>query len=1174
MQFLAEDSSPEIPARRSLSDPTIKPRETHRVGTPYPIAKKQPLPSRIPRLATGIHHYSTTGISRNRFSLRRAIPPSGSKPDFFPNQCVPSVTTIFHPRELVVTPFPDQSQEFCDTPISPPVVQLYRQSSRARKHLFKAQQSFHYQNKAPSRGFESKARANLATPSPTLTQNHSINFPVRHQKVLDSEGYLQGPHSTHNRRIELYGRPITDNQSENDHDHGDCLSSKGRPPLPPNVFKSCAQTKPRLATATLSQGNTILEQHPSTACSNTFCQSRASSRSGLYSPQYSQYSPKQQSPRVNPPLVGSPSSTSVLSKVHEVESCTNLLSKKPVLTPDSSVKCPLCSTKGTCHLHHRTMCSRYMTDLEWRICHAVNIYVYKNGEEGQTPVLIHIPPSKKKNMRCVMSVIQERICYPIGYAKYLYRMNGKKITTPCELEMYNNYVVASNYDKCFKCVCYSRRKSPLLVLAKESKHVRELRLKNYQYELYLARKRCGEERLACDGEYCGQQDFYGPTPPVANPAAQIGAGFRTQGPIMPSKCPPKRKKCADCECAPGSTILMYPNMEPYEYTINTCTISTAPLKDPEMLKKSNDSDDIMTPSGRYKSINDDDSLFYSAKKKKLNRGVIDVSGEKKKFFYSETDRQSIGESDAEEIHKRKYNPVYSTEEVSESEVPGNKFNKSIKTVRLEQAAPMSKDSHLLKNVNSIPFHPTESNGKGDANSPIPMELPRNLLSEVMEPPGTPAVESESAIVEDESRPMTESLQNESTQSIVVDGPIVSAPSRSYTILGTVGDGSAENQQSSQINRQIVSQTSTLPSTSYHQKPSESSIIKSEGMASPSRLSYKDTNNNIIANVKSSRKVNPEMSQFQPDVNLYTVGASPSIYLARNQPYPCYGPGPGNYYVQQTSSPKYSQAQLQQIYPMEVLNQRQPYGSIVVDGNARYSSSCGNCYSTDEVDIPFSPLYQRSLVEPLTPYVQVPPPYITTTSNNQQFSYHRTDVPSYTTSRNMGLVAIRKPSRRNVAIQMGEPSSLESQVTLHPYDSSQGLTSTSPRLSQQQIFYQTPNYFYHSSPGNPPGSNNVVTPKPPVPISQPETPVQQDHQRQQSSQRSSHQHQTNQQHNQDVNDSVLPPPTGYRDGLYEHRSGRAFAKHSSRSGRHEEKINNKENNEYLQLQDTRQSRTWK
>ena len=135
------------------------------------------------------------------------------------------------------------------------------------------------------------------------------------------------------------------------------------------------------------------------------------------------------------------------------------------------------------------MCSRYLTDLEWRICHAVNIYVYKNGEEGQTPMLVHIPPAKKKNMKAVMSVIQERITYPIGYARYLYRMNGKKVTSPCELEMYNNYVVASNYDKVFKPVCYARRKSPLLVLAKESKHVRELRLKNYQYELYLAKKR-------------------------------------------------------------------------------------------------------------------------------------------------------------------------------------------------------------------------------------------------------------------------------------------------------------------------------------------------------------------------------------------------------------------------------------------------------------------------------------------------------------------------------------------------------------------------------------------------------------------------------------------------------------------------------------------------------------
>lgn len=133
--------------------------------------------------------------------------------------------------------------------------------------------------------------------------------------------------------------------------------------------------------------------------------------------------------------------------------------------------------------------ARYLTDLEWRICHAVNIYVFRNGKDGEQPILVHIPPSKKKNMRTVMSVVQDRVKYPVGYAKYLFKMDGTRIKDPCELEMYNNYVVSSNFEKHFKCAQYGRRRSPLLVLNRDSKHVRVLKLQNQNYYEWLLKKK-------------------------------------------------------------------------------------------------------------------------------------------------------------------------------------------------------------------------------------------------------------------------------------------------------------------------------------------------------------------------------------------------------------------------------------------------------------------------------------------------------------------------------------------------------------------------------------------------------------------------------------------------------------------------------------------------------------
>lgn len=88
-----------------------------------------------------------------------------------------------------------------------------------------------------------------------------------------------------------------------------------------------------------------------------------------------------------------------------------------------------------------------------------------------------------------MSVVQDRVKYPVGYAKYLFKMDGTRIKDPCELEMYNNYVVSSNFEKHFKCAQYGRRRSPLLVLNRDSKHVRVLKLQNQNYYEWLLKKK-------------------------------------------------------------------------------------------------------------------------------------------------------------------------------------------------------------------------------------------------------------------------------------------------------------------------------------------------------------------------------------------------------------------------------------------------------------------------------------------------------------------------------------------------------------------------------------------------------------------------------------------------------------------------------------------------------------
>jgi len=127
------------------------------------------------------------------------------------------------------------------------------------------------------------------------------------------------------------------------------------------------------------------------------------------------------------------------------------------------------------------MASRYLKEVEWQILHAINLYIYRNGKDGEQPILVHIPPEKKNNMKSLMKVIQDRVKFPIGYATQLYNMEGKKVKLISELEQYHCYVAATNYDKHFVCTQYGRKRSPLLVLNRDSKHVRyNIRTDNYE----------------------------------------------------------------------------------------------------------------------------------------------------------------------------------------------------------------------------------------------------------------------------------------------------------------------------------------------------------------------------------------------------------------------------------------------------------------------------------------------------------------------------------------------------------------------------------------------------------------------------------------------------------------------------------------------------------------------
>ncbi|CAL8069506.1 unnamed protein product [Orchesella dallaii] len=124
----------------------------------------------------------------------------------------------------------------------------------------------------------------------------------------------------------------------------------------------------------------------------------------------------------------------------------------------------------------------------WRLCHPVNIYVYKNGVPAEKAQLVHIPMEKKKNMSTVLEAIGARMKLPVGYPIALYNMDGTRVCKTYELEMYNNYVVVTNLEKSFKCVEYGKVREPLVVIGHHSKHVNTLKFQNKKFDLFCRRK--------------------------------------------------------------------------------------------------------------------------------------------------------------------------------------------------------------------------------------------------------------------------------------------------------------------------------------------------------------------------------------------------------------------------------------------------------------------------------------------------------------------------------------------------------------------------------------------------------------------------------------------------------------------------------------------------------------
>lgn len=99
----------------------------------------------------------------------------------------------------------------------------------------------------------------------------------------------------------------------------------------------------------------------------------------------------------------------------------------------------------------------------------------------------------RRTMKSVLEAVQDRVKLEVGYGQALYYLNGLRVCTTTELQMYEEYVVVTSVDTGFRCVEYKRPTSPLLVPARDSKHIRSICVNDLSFNMFnINRRKVGE----------------------------------------------------------------------------------------------------------------------------------------------------------------------------------------------------------------------------------------------------------------------------------------------------------------------------------------------------------------------------------------------------------------------------------------------------------------------------------------------------------------------------------------------------------------------------------------------------------------------------------------------------------------------------------------------------------
>ncbi|CAL8095089.1 unnamed protein product [Orchesella dallaii] len=130
-------------------------------------------------------------------------------------------------------------------------------------------------------------------------------------------------------------------------------------------------------------------------------------------------------------------------------------------TPKKIPKCKFCAdSDGTCPcpIHLPAVRSRYMRVFMDNNQNSITINVFKNGENRETPTMIHISKFHMCSMDDIMRVIDKFVRFPVGYAYALYTLLGDLVEDPMELEPYETYIVVNNCKKKFVHMEYGCKK--------------------------------------------------------------------------------------------------------------------------------------------------------------------------------------------------------------------------------------------------------------------------------------------------------------------------------------------------------------------------------------------------------------------------------------------------------------------------------------------------------------------------------------------------------------------------------------------------------------------------------------------------------------------------------------------------------------------------------------------